>query len=321
MSKDWIVKIASAFPWFQQLRHYFALSRTPHGLMDMATPAFAACLWLGSFPSVGVVLLGLLTAFAGYTAVYALNDLVDVQLDRERLAKAAAGERIEAPDLDAALARHPVAQGLLGYGQGVAWALGWGAVALLGAWLLNPICAIIFLGGCLLEATYCRLFRVSPMRTLVNGVVKTLGAVAAVFAVDPAPDALFLLVLFATFFFWEIGGQNLPNDCSDREEDLRLGARTFAVEYGWEISAFTALATLLAAMFLSLVLPSLSGTPVTLPFFVAIAVIDAVLLLGPGFEFYRKKTPDAAMVLFNRASYFPAALFGVMLAQLFFLGG
>ncbi|MFP4387716.1 MAG: UbiA family prenyltransferase [Desulfococcaceae bacterium] len=315
------MKIITASAPFQRLRLYFALSRTPHGLMDMTTPAFAACLWLGGFPSAGVILLGLLTAFAGYTAVYALNDLVDVRLDRERLAEATAEERTEAPDLDAALARHPVAQGLLGYGQGLAWALGWGVVALLGAWLLNPVCALIFLGGCLLEAAYCLLFRVSPLRTLVNGVVKTLGAVAAVYAVDPSPDGLFLLVLFATFFFWEIGGQNLPNDCSDREEDLRLGARTFAVEYGWEISAFAAFATLLAAVFLGLVLPSLSGTPVTLPFFVAIAIIDGVLLLGPGLKFYRRQTPEAAMYLFNRASYFPAALFGATLLQLWIAAG
>jgi 4-hydroxybenzoate polyprenyltransferase len=284
--------------------------------MDMATPAFAACLWLGGFPSTAMIFLGLITAFGGYTAVYALNDLVDVRLDRERLAEAAEGERTEAPDLDAALARHPVAQGLLGYGQGLAWALGWGAVALLGAWMLNPVCAMIFLGGCLLEAAYCLLFRVSPLRTLVNGVVKTLGAVAAVFAVDASPDPLFLLVLFATFFFWEIGGQNLPNDCSDREEDLRLGARTFAVEYGWEVSAFAAFATLLAAVFLSLVLPNLSGTPVTLPFFVGIAIIDGALLLGPGLTFHRQQTPEAAMYLFNRASYFPAALFVATLLQL-----
>lgn len=289
--------------------------------MDMAAPAFAACLWLGGFPSAGVVLLGLLTAFAGYTAVYALNDLVDVRLDRERLAEAPAGERAAGPDLDAALARHPVAQGLLSFRQGLTWAVGWGAAALWGAWCLNPVCALIFLGGCALEAAYCLLFRVSPLRTLVNGVVKTLGAVAAVFAVDSSPDPLFLLVLFATFFFWEIGGQNLPNDCSDREEDLRLGARTFAVAHGWEVSAFTALATLLAAIFLSLILPSLSKTPAAPPFFAALAVIDGVLLLGPGLAFYRKKTPEAAMRLFNRASYFPVALLGALLVRLSVWGG
>lgn len=308
-------------PRLERLRLYFALSRTPHGLMDMTTPAFAACLWLGGFPPVGVVLLGALTAFAGYTAVYALNDLVDVRLDRERLAEARDGERTAGPDLDAALVRHPVAQGLLGYGQGLFWACGWGAAALLGAWLLNPVCAGIFLAGCLLEGTYCLLFRVSPMRTLVNGIVKTLGAVAAVYAVDPAPDPRFVLVLFATFFFWEIGGQNLPNDCSDIEEDRRLRARTFAVEYGWDISAFAALATLGAAALLSLILPSLSGTRAALPFFAAVAAAEVYLLALPALAFYREKTPAAAMFLFNRASHFPPALFALTMARLIFAGG
>ena len=66
-----------------RLKLFLALSRTPHGILDMATPALAALLWLGGFPSAGVIALGLLTAFAGYTAVYALNDLVDYRVDKE----------------------------------------------------------------------------------------------------------------------------------------------------------------------------------------------------------------------------------------------
>jgi 4-hydroxybenzoate polyprenyltransferase len=314
-SKDSTVKTMRPPLGLHRLRLFFALSRTPHGLMDMTAPAFAACLWLGGFPEFSIILLGLPTAFAGYTAVYALNDLVDVRLDRQRLAEAREGERVGGPDLDAALARHPVAQGLLSFGEGLAWALGWGAVALLGAWLLNPVCALIFLAGCLLEATYCLLFRVSPLRTLVNGIVKTLGAVAAVYAVDPAPEFPFVPVLFAMFFFWEIGGQNLPNDCSDMEEDRRLGARTFAVAYGWDISAFAALATLAAAVALSLILPGLSGTSTGLPFFAALIAIDAYLLLLPALAFHRRQTPEAAMLLFNRASHFPPALFALVLAR------
>ena len=62
-----------------------ALSRTPHGLIDMATPGLAAMLWLGKVPSLPVLLLGILTAFAGYTAVYALNDVVDYRVDREKI--------------------------------------------------------------------------------------------------------------------------------------------------------------------------------------------------------------------------------------------
>ena len=61
----------------QRLKMFLALSRTPHGVIDMAAPALAALLCLGRFPSPAVTIVGLLTVFAGYTAVYALNDLVD----------------------------------------------------------------------------------------------------------------------------------------------------------------------------------------------------------------------------------------------------
>ena len=67
-----------------RLKLFLALSRTPHGLLDMATPGLSALLWLGTFPSAGMMGLGLLTAFSGYTAVYALNDLTDYRVDQEK---------------------------------------------------------------------------------------------------------------------------------------------------------------------------------------------------------------------------------------------
>jgi 4-hydroxybenzoate polyprenyltransferase len=62
---------------FARLKLFLALSRTPHGLLDLATPLLAALLWLGHLPPGDVTALGILGAFAGYTAVYALNDIVD----------------------------------------------------------------------------------------------------------------------------------------------------------------------------------------------------------------------------------------------------
>ena len=138
--------------------------------------------------------LGLLTAFAGYTAVYALNDVVDYRVDRE---KALQGMLPDAGgDLDAVYLRHPLAQGFLTLREALSWTVGWALVALIGAYLLNPVCALIFLAGGALEAIYCLLLRVSYLRVFVSGVVKTLGAVAAVFAVDPEPSLLFLTALF-----------------------------------------------------------------------------------------------------------------------------
>jgi 4-hydroxybenzoate polyprenyltransferase len=110
--------------------------------------------------------------------------------------------------LDGIMVRHPMAQGLLSFKEGLAWAMAWTAVALAGAYLLNPICALIFILGCVLEAVYCFMLTISHWRTLVSGVVKTLGGVAAVYAVDSNPSPLFLALLFLFIFFWEIAAES-----------------------------------------------------------------------------------------------------------------
>ena len=76
---------ADSYKGLSRLKLFLALSRTPHGLLDMATPALGALLWLGRFPSFEVIIIGLVTTFAGYTAVYSLNDVVDYRVDKEKL--------------------------------------------------------------------------------------------------------------------------------------------------------------------------------------------------------------------------------------------
>ena len=157
---------------FSRIKLYLALSRTPHGLLDMTMPVAAALLWLGSVPPLGVMLLGLFTVFAGYTAVYAVNDLADYKTDRANYLD---GPGDNSGYLDAVYARHPMAMGLLTPRQGMLWAGGWALASLLGAYALNPVCALLLLSGCALEALYCLLLKVSHLRALVNGVVKSLG--------------------------------------------------------------------------------------------------------------------------------------------------
>ena len=72
------------FTGFLRLKFYFALSRTPHGLLDMCTPALGALLWLGHFPPLYVIIIGMVTTFAGYTAVYALNDVIDYEDEKKK---------------------------------------------------------------------------------------------------------------------------------------------------------------------------------------------------------------------------------------------
>ena len=233
----------------RRLKLFLALSRTPHGLIDMTTPVLGALLWLGAFPPLATMLVGVVTAFAGFTAVYALNDIVDYRHDRRKArAGAFAGNDC---DLDAVLVRHPLAQGYLRYGEAMLWTAGWALVALAGAWWLNPVCVFIFLGGALLEVLYCLLWNVSPYRTLVSGVVKTAGAMAAVFAVDPSPSPWFLGALFSMLFAWEVGGQNIPNDWSDLEDDRRWKAQTIPVVWGKGVAKIIILGALFTAIFFS----------------------------------------------------------------------
>jgi 4-hydroxybenzoate polyprenyltransferase len=306
--------IPNAFSGIARLKLFWALSRTPHGLLDMCTPCFAALLWLGALPPPEVVLIGLVTTFAGYTAVYAWNDVVDFRVDRE---KAVSGGWSEASgDLDGVIVRHPMAQGLLSFREGTAWALAWSLVALAGAYRLNPVCVLIFTAGCLLEVAYCLLWRVSPYRTLVSGAVKTSGAVAAVFAVDPAPSIAFLGVLFLALFLWEVGGQNIPNDLTDLDEDRRLNARTIPVRLGAERSASLAVASLALAVPVTAALFLLSPLVYKPGFALAALAVGTRLLLLPGLRLARGGDRAAALALFNLASWYPAALLGVVFVHL-----
>jgi sulfite exporter TauE/SafE len=105
----------------KRLKLFFALSRTPHGLLDMATPVFGVLLWLGAFPPPHIIFLGLITTFAGYTSVYALNDVIDFKSDREKVKKGRLNG--SGNDLDAVLVRHPMAQGLLSFRWGLMWSI------------------------------------------------------------------------------------------------------------------------------------------------------------------------------------------------------
>lgn len=299
-----------------RLKLFWALSRTPHGLLDMCTAALAALLWLGYFPSPKIIGLGLITVFAGYTAVYSLNDVVGFRSDRKRLQQEKLREMDRCTDLDAMLVRHPLARGLLSFNAGLIWSVAWALLALIGAYLLNPLCVLIFVGGSILETVYCLMWNVSPSRTLLSGVVKAAGPIAAVFAVDPNPSASYLAVLFFLIFFWEIGGQNVPNDWTDIEEDVRLGARTIPVRFGPEQANVIIFGSIILTVVLSGILLILSPIRFELPFIIAFAFVGFYFLLLPTIRLYRTEQSSHAMILFNKASYYPLALLAVVAIKL-----
>ncbi len=299
---------------FSRLQLFWALSRTPHGLLDMATPALGALLWLGRFPRLEVIVLGLITTFAGYTAVYALNDVIDYRVDKEKLRLC--GQFDIQCDLDAMGIRHPMAQGYLSLMEGVLWTLAWSMVAIWGAYYLNPVCIAIFIGGCILEMVYCLLLRITHLRTIVSGGVKTAGAIAGVFAVDPNPSPLFLAALFLWLFLWEIGGQNVPNDWTDIEEDQRLDAQTIPVRLGPDKANQIILGSLIIAALLPLVVFYFSPIFFGSPFVVACVATGFCFFVLPALLLYKTKEPQYAMALFNMASYYPLALLTIVVIRL-----
>jgi 4-hydroxybenzoate polyprenyltransferase len=300
----------------ERLKLFLALSRTPHGLLDLATPMLAALLWLGHPPPLTIILVGGLAAFAGYTAIYALNDIVDYRVDRKKPLPGS----LQKDDhyLDAAFVRHPLARGFLSLPEAVIWAGGWGLVALFAAWWLNPACALLLVAGCILETIYCLLLRVSHLRVLISGVVKTLGGLAAVLAVDSDPEPSLLVLLFLWLFFWEIGGQNVPADWHDIEEDEALQARTIPVRYGPGGASIL----IVVALFISVALSGLflfqASLRLPLPLFLAGLSAGVLLLLLPAFRLLNTQSKDEAGVLFNRASYYPASLLAIATVSLLF---
>ena len=291
------------------MRSFLALSRSTHGVLDIAMPGFAALLWLGHFPRWPVLLVALLTALAGYTALYALNDIIGVKVDREKFAGSGPnpGYSVEASDL-----RYPIAQGKLSLGKGIAWFAAWYVIALVGAYWLNPLLIWVVLAAPVLETVYCLLFKVSWWRVLVSGGVKALGPVAAVLAVVPRPDPAMLGLMVAWLIAWEIGGQNIPADWNDVEEDRRVGARTVPLVFGPKIAGTVVLIALLATLALGWFLPLMSPLALGMRFQLGMLAIGVILLLVPGIQLFRSHEGRRAARLFDRASLYPLALLALV---------
>ncbi|TAM50832.1 MAG: ubiquinone biosynthesis protein UbiA [Burkholderiaceae bacterium] len=284
------------------MRRFLALSRSTHGVLDLAMTGFAALLWLGHFPAWWVLLVALVTAAAGYTALYTLNDLIGVKTDREKFAGTSInpGYAVEASEL-----RHPIAQGKLSLGGGIAWFAFWYLIALAGAWFLNPFLVIVVLAAPVLETAYCLLLKVTYWRALVSGLVKALGPVAAVLVVVPRPALLWLGLMIAWLVTWEIGGQNIPADWNDVEEDRRISARTIPVVFGAHIAAVVVIAMLLATVALGFLLPIMSPLELGLPYQLATFAAGLFLLLLPGARLLVSHEERQAARLFDRASLYP----------------
>lgn len=294
---------------------FLGLSRTPHGVLDLATPAMAAMLWLGHFPPLSIVIVGLITAFAGYTAVYALNDLVDHRVDEERLR---VRDRSREPsDVDELMVPHPVAQGMLSFTSGLSWCLFWAALALIGAWWLNPLCALLFVVSAALEAVYCKLLRVSHLKIVVSAAVKSIGGIVGVLAVDPSPSLGFMALLVLWLAAWEVGGQNIPNDMVDMEEDSRVHAKTTLTVKGIPEGVFRLVTAVSMAVICGVTIYWFSGEGIGRLYPIGAAIAGWKLLLEPARSVYYDPGPATAKSLFNRASYLPFCFLALVVVSIY----
>ncbi len=295
------------------MKRYLALSRTNHGVLDIAAPAFCALLTVGTFPPLPKILLAVFTAFAAYTAIYALNDLVGIRIDREKFAGSGINPGYS---VEASAERYPLAQSILSIRSGLLWMGTWFVLALIGSYVLNPVIVLILLAAAGLEIVYCLLLKVTYMRTLVSGLVKTSGPIAAVLALDPNPSVSLLLVLFLWLFFWEIGGQNIPADWNDTVEDRRVNAKTIPIRFGFQRAGTIVLIALVLTVMTSVFVPLISPARLGLLYVFASFMIGYFLLLRPGFELYKSSEGGLAARLFDRASYYPLAQLGLISAFL-----
>jgi len=284
----------------------FDLSRGRQALLSVAQPALGAVLALGKIPDSRTMFLGLVAATSGYLAVFSLNDVLDLRSDVQAM-EVGKGEW-EGFDLDAAFSRHPVAAGKLRLGLALLWVLLLAVTAVVFAWLLNPLCVLVFASSVCLEAVYCALRRRTWAKTLVSGVMVGLGGLAGWVAVAPLDARAF--AFFAFLAVWEIAGRNLPNDLADLDADRAVRLRTVATTFGPEASgraiAVGAVVTVGIVPLMPLGFLEAWGSIVAAIGLMAFPAL--ILLVAP--------TPAVAGRYFNRASLLPAVVFVIVLACL-----
>lgn len=295
------------------MRRFLALSRSAHGLLDIAMPGFVALLWLGHFPSWRVLALSLGAAVAGYTAIYALNDIMGVSDDREKVA----GGLMPGYAVEASAMRYPIAQKLISIRGALAWSSFWMAVAIVCIWFLNPLILAILLAAALLEVVYVKLFKVTWWRTLVSGLVKSAGPVAAVFAVIEQPHLPWLALMLVWLMLWEVGGQNILADWNDIAEDRRIGGSTIPLVFGLPAAGRAMLVLLTGTIVLSLLLPVMSPLPLGWPYRIAALAAGILLLFLPGLRLVRTLDGRHAARLFDRSSLYPLAMLAIVTVFVF----
>jgi 4-hydroxybenzoate polyprenyltransferase len=127
-----------------------------------------------------------------------------------------------------------------------------------------------------------------------------------------------LALLFSLLFFWEIGGQNIPNDLADVDEDRRMNAKTIPIQWGYQVANVLIVGTIILTLAMNAAILYISWTISNLFYILVSMAVGCFLLLLPALRLYRNRKRSDAMSLFNKASYYPLALLVLVLIKTMF---
>ncbi len=296
----------------QKVLALLGFSRVYIGFFVLAQSALGAIMVLEGLPGWDVVIIGTIVCLAGSYSLVALNDLLDVPIDKLRFDQKL--REIEGFDMGSAFERHPVARGIISYKLAVAWIVVMGAISGAGIAYLNTKLIIILPIIAIFVAAYSLLSLKSPLKVLAVAMAVTLGGIAGWIAIAPSAGILFWLFVAWTFS-WEIGGRNIPNDFNDVEEDTRIGVKTFPVIFGCDAAAHIIIVFLILTSIISLPMVWLATGSYL---WVGTAfVLDAVLLLMPGWRLLEDSVPTKSMKLYNRSAFYPLAMLFLLLVAFY----
>jgi len=134
--------------------------------------------------------------------------------------------------------------------------------------------------------------------------------------VDPHPSGERLLLLLGMVFLWELGGQNIPSDWSDIDEDRRMKAPTIPLRLGASWSTVLMIVCMTAAIVLSVavlrVFPGSYGALSIAAFLAA----GLGLLIYPSIQLLVQRESSKAALVFHSASFYPLALLVVVAVRI-----
>ena len=293
-------------------RALLGMSRAIVAVFVVAHAGLAAIFATGHIPDIRTIVIGIFACLFGTGALIGLNDLLDVSLDRRRMA--AEGEATEL-DLGSLFIHHPVAKGIISMTTGVIWVTVLSILSLSLITMLKPGLWPLFLVIAVCVALYSIVGRYTYFKFFFVAMAVTLGALSGWLVVARGPLNITTFLLFGVWtYLWEIGGRNVPNDFNDVDEDAALGVKTIPVVLGKARAGKIVFWALLASFLVSLPLLVLTGMP--LIFIGGEVLISFYLLLIPGYALLRDPRPEISRKLYNKSAIFPLVLLLLLMVNL-----